>query len=870
MDAKRWSTLQETFDNLADMKPEQQVNALRALSEKDPDMATEVRELLEEDAYGRQLPEMNVESLLQEALHQDEATWPDEGQIGPYRILKLLGEGGMGVVYLAERTDIAGHVAIKLLRDAWLSPLRRERFAIEQQMLGLLKHPSIARIYDAGTTKDGTPWFVMEFSDGVPITEYFGGRNPTGREIMTLVGRVCETVRYAHSLAIIHRDLKPSNILVGDEGQIKLLDFGIAKQMDMVNRGSAVTTAGFRLFTPAYAAPELQSENRVGVFTDIYSMGVILYQLLTGILPFSEDGPSNRDPQRPSKVNVAADSENRLALSKSEWADIDAICMEALDKDAANRYGSMDALISDINAFLDDRPINARRNSLLYTTRKFVYRNRLSVLSVTFALLIAVAGTVLFTVRLARARDAAARARDQAVAEAARSARVQRFTESLFTGGANYDYPPPGIKVTQMLDRGRSEALQLTGDARLQAAMLQSVGTAYLSLARYADAEPLLKSAQQEICATNKSLQCADVEDALAETMFEANTGAEIMILSKDALRIKMENLPANDPSLANGMVDVGEACAKAGDPLQAKKFFGEAVTAASAFGHPTRELAYALDQFAMFGFPYNDPRALEYAERSAQINKQLFGEHSFEYARSEAYIGEVLYNYGRYKEAERYDRAALAVVQAWSGPEEPIAVRYILNLARVLAQEKKLEEAKKLLTHALEVTTTSAPPSTVEECDEYFHLGFTEFQQGDLNAAERYYAAAVSLAGQHFTVNQQLVDFSELGLGTIYDMRGEYARAESTIRQVLNTTKYMKSYLGVAGAALLGHVLLHEGKFAEAEAALQPAYAWFAHDTTMRPHTAMTYRDLAEAEKRLGKPQEAAKILVELRAHPR
>jgi eukaryotic-like serine/threonine-protein kinase len=870
MDAKRWSILQETFDSFADMQPEEKAQALRALSETDPGMATEVGELLEEDASARPLLDVNIESLLHEALQYGDTSSVVDSRIGPYRILRLLGEGGMGVVYLAERTDIGGCVAIKLLRDAWLSPIRRERFAMEQQMLGLLRHPSIARIYDAGTTKEGTPWFVMEFSDGVPISEYFAGRDSTGREIVRLVGAVCETVRYAHSLAIIHRDLKPSNILVTEDGQIKLLDFGIAKQMDLVNRGSTVTTAGFRLFTPAYAAPELQSENKVGVFTDIYSMGVILYQLITRKMPFPEGGLGERTPQRPSKVQASAGIESRLALSKSEWGDIDAICAKALNKEAENRYGSMDALIADIDAFLDDRPLAARRNAVLYTSRKFLYRNRLSVLSVTVGLLIVIAGTLLFTVRLAKARDAAARARDQAVTEAARSARVQRFTESLFTGGANYDYPPPGIKVTQMLDRGRSEALQITGDSQLQAAMLQSVGTAYLSLARYADAEPLLKKAQPVICAANKSLQCADVEDALAETLFEANTGAEIVNLSKDALQIKRQNLTANDPSLANGMVDVGLAYAEAGDPQQAKNFFGEAVTTASAYRHPTRELAFALDQFAMFGFPYNDPRAMEYARRSEQINKQLFGEHSFEYARSEAYVGEVLYNYGRYEEAERFDRAALAVVQAWSGPEEPITVRYILNLARVLAQEKKLDEAKKLLTHALEVTTKSDLPSTLEESDEYFHLGFTEFQQADLDAAERHYAAAVSLADQHLTVNQQLVDLSELGLGTIYDMHGEYTRAESTIRLVLTTTNYAKSYVGVAGSALLGHVLLHERRFAESEVAIQPAYTWFTHDSTMRPHTAMAYTDLAEDEKHLGRPLEAAKILAELRAHPK
>ena len=179
MDVRRWSTLQSAFNRMAELAPDEQASALRELEDSDPALANDIRELLEEDARGQQLPEMNVECLLTEALHRDDLAWPVQSQIGPYRLIKLLGEGGMGVVYLAERPDIAGHVAIKLLRDAWLSPARRQRFAIEQQMLGLLNHPSVARIYDAGTTNDGTPWFAMEFSDGATITEYLRSRTHT-------------------------------------------------------------------------------------------------------------------------------------------------------------------------------------------------------------------------------------------------------------------------------------------------------------------------------------------------------------------------------------------------------------------------------------------------------------------------------------------------------------------------------------------------------------------------------------------------------------------------------------------------------------------------------------------------------------------
>jgi serine/threonine-protein kinase len=869
MDVKRWNTLQDTFDHLADLPPSDQARALRDLYESDPVMAQEVRELLDEDSSESALPEVNLESLLQQALHRDDMTLPIQGQIGPYSILKLLGEGGMGVVYLAERTDIAGYVAIKFLRDAWLSPVRRQRFAIEQQMLGLLKHPSIARIYDAGTTKDGTPWFVMEFSDGVPITEYLNRRTRSVREIMKLVGTICETVRYAHSLAIIHRDLKPSNILVNDDGQIKLLDFGIAKQMDMVNRGSTATTAGFRLFTPAYAAPELQSENKVGVFTDIYSVGVILYQLLIGSLPFPEDELGHRDPRRPSKANASADFENRLALSRGEWADIDAICMKALDKEAESRYRSMDALISDIDAFLDDRPLDARKNALLYTARKFLRRNRLPVLSVVLGLLVLIAGTTVFTVRLAKARDVAARARDEAIAEAARSARVQHFSESLFSGGVRYGVPPPGIKVTQMLDRGKVEALQITGDPRLQADMFQALGTAYLRLGEGGVAEPLLRRAQQVICSADRSVQCGDVELQLGLAIGTQGSMDEARTLVSDAVLIKQTKLPANDPAIATAMVDLAALTREAGDAARSKDIASQALAIASASGRSPPQLADALAIFAIVGFPYNDPRAIQYEERSAQINEQLYGSNSFEHSDNEWGLGNIFEAYGKYGQAEQHFRSALAEVQAWSGADEGVSARYMNSLAGALVLEGKFGEAKEWLHHALDVTLRSEAPSTYDESEAHFYLGFIELQQGNLKAAEDYFESVTSIARRHAAVNEIYLEYSELSLAHIYSKRGDDRRAEAIIRQVLATTKLKPSYVVVAGLTLLGHVLLREGRVADAEIQLQPAYAWFSHDAT-RPHTVMAYRDLAEAERRLGKPKEATRILAELRARPK
>src|SRR3984957_10465327 len=246
--------------------------------------------MLDQDASGHSLLDRNIVDIAQETLANSVSASLILKEIGPYRILRLLGEGGMGVVYLAERSDLGTQVAVKVLRDAWLSPARRERFGTEQRTLAQLNHPSIARLYDADVLDDGTPWFVMEYVDGVPLTHYCRELDCSVKERLQLFRSVCEAVQHAHSHAVIHCDLKPSNILVKKDGSVRLLDFGIAKQLESLDLPADQTLTGLRMMTPAYASPEQVRGDRVGISTDVYSLGVILYELLTSQLPFDLSG----------------------------------------------------------------------------------------------------------------------------------------------------------------------------------------------------------------------------------------------------------------------------------------------------------------------------------------------------------------------------------------------------------------------------------------------------------------------------------------------------------------------------------------------------------------------------------------------------
>src|ERR1700690_461693 len=286
MDSTRWDRIQAIFHDAADLPKAEQRTFLESACAGDEALIADVQALLDEDAKSSSLLDRDMAEVAHEVLDDPAVQALPFKEIGPYRILRLLGEGGMGVVYLAERTDLRSQVAIKILRDAWVSPTRRERFLSEQKTLAQLNHPSIARLYDADTLPDGTPLFVMEYVEGLSLIEYCDRHSSSIDERLKLFRSVCEAVQYAHGHAVIHRDLKPSNILVKSEGAVRLLDFGIAKQIEGIDAPTDVTRTGLRFMTPAYASPELIRGDRVGIQSDVYSLGVILYQLLSGRLPF--------------------------------------------------------------------------------------------------------------------------------------------------------------------------------------------------------------------------------------------------------------------------------------------------------------------------------------------------------------------------------------------------------------------------------------------------------------------------------------------------------------------------------------------------------------------------------------------------------
>jgi len=399
MDPARWERVQALFHDAAELPEPQRSGFLEDACNGDRSLLADVVGMLEEDGRASLL-DRDVTEVAGDIF--GDALSASFKEFSPYRIKSVLGEGGMGVVYLAERKDLGNLVAIKILRDAWLSPARRERFTTEQRTLAQLNHPSIARLYDANTLPDGTPWFVMEYVDGVPLTEYCARNQCSVDDRLKLIRAVAEAVQYAHEHGVIHRDLKPSNILVKADGSLRLLDFGIAKQLDPAGRPVNQTLTALRPMTPAYASPEQLRGETVGILTDVYSLGVVLYELLAGKLPFdisnktaseAETIITSGEPPRPSAVA-------QRNGARASWANLDALCLTATHKDPRRRYASASALIRDIDHYLNHEPIEAHPETLASSVASFARRNfkEISAAVVVFALMAAaVALTLTFS-----------------------------------------------------------------------------------------------------------------------------------------------------------------------------------------------------------------------------------------------------------------------------------------------------------------------------------------------------------------------------------------------------------------------------------------------------------------------------------------
>ena len=882
MDSAHWKLIQDLFHAAADLPPQEQHTFLKNACGENNALAAEVLALLAEDSKGSSLLDRDVAQIAGQVFDESSAPSLAFKEFGPYRIKQMLGEGGMGVVYLAERSDLGTQVAIKFLRDAWLSPARRERFASEQRTLAQLNHSSIARLYDADTLEDGTPWFVMEYVEGVPLTEFCRRNQCSIERRLKLFRAVCEAVLYAHEHAVIHRDLKPSNILVKNDGSVRLLDFGIAKQIENLETPVEQTRDGLRLMTPAYASPEQFRGERVGIRADVYSLGVILYELLAGRLPFDFSNRSSaeaekiiaeRAPEKPStvanraKASQLATDAPAPSTSKTAWADLDVLCLTAMHKDEARRYQSVEALIRDIDHYLKGEPLEARLDSLRYRAGKFVRRNRRSVIAAAAVVTVILGVVVFFTVRLAIARNAA-------LAEAARTQRIQQFMSNLFQGGDEAAGPSDDLRVITLLDRGVQEARALDADPKVQSELYQTLGEIYQKLGKLDQADSLMRSALDE----RKSIFGADsrevAESLVALGLLRADQAKldDAERLVRDGLAMSKRHLPANHPDVAKATAALGKVLEDRGEYDQAIQVLNEAVrlqSSGAADATVTPELASSLSELANTQFyagHYGASEALN--ERVLGMNRQLYGERHPLVADTLINLGAIQLDLGHYKEAEAFDRQALEIDRAFYGNDHPETASAMTILGRALVYEQRYDEAADLLQQALAIQERVYGKVHPRVATALNDLGTAALHQGKLDDAEADFLRMADICRQVYGDKHYLVATALSNIASVDMERKQYAQAEEIYRDVVRryTEALSPNHPNTGIARIkLGRSLLRQQRYAEAEVESRAGYEILIKQTNPTISWLQNARqDLAEEYTALGRPADTAKFKAE------
>jgi len=869
MDAARWERIQALFHEVGDLARPAQRAFLEAECPEDPALMEEVLALLEEDARSDSQLDRDAAYVAGQVLEERIPPALLDQQFGPYRVTQLLGQGGMGVVYLAEREDLGSVAAIKILRDAWLSPDRRERFASEQRTLAQLNHPAIARLYDADTLPDGTPWFVMEYVEGVPLTTFCEEHGSSIPERLGLFRAVCEAVEHAHRHLIVHRDLKPSNILVKPDGSVKLLDFGIAKQLDSLEGPVDRTRTGMRLMTPAYAAPEQILGEPVGMHTDIYTLGVVLYELLTGRLPFDLANRTPSDAEtvivEQRRVRPSAAAKER-SVSRQAWADLDVLCVTAMHIEPQRRYRTVEALIRDIDHYLAGEPLEARPDTFGYRLGKYVRRNWRPVSAATASFIVVVSLVLFYTLRLATARNAA-------VAEAARTQRIQHFMLNLFQGGEEAVGPADSLRVVTLVDRGVRDAQSLDGEPAVQAELYETLGSIYQKLGKLDRADSLLRSAldRRRTLFGSDHPEVAKSLVALGRLRLDQAEYQEAERLVREGLAMSQRHRRPGDPAIASATVALGQVLEESGKYDEGINVLEQAVRLRGmAPAQPTTELAASMRELANTHYYAGHLAVADSLDRLVlALTRKLNGERHPLVAEDLINLGAVQHEWGHYQEAERYYREALDITQAFYGPSHYKTAAGLTVLGRALIFQKGYDDAMPLFQRALVIRERvfgKVHPQVASTLNEMAGIALARDKFGE---AEALSSRVLAIYRTVYGSKHQFVATGVSNLASVYMAQRRYARAEPLFREAIDIYSETQGaeHLNTGIARIkLGRTVLRQGRYAEAARETLTGYQILTKQTDPAVSWLVAARkDLVAAYDSLGQPEKAAPFRAEL-----
>lgn len=828
MNPDRWKKIKTIFNKALELEGAKREVYLNEACGEDENLKKEVVSLIE--AYDMPGAIDDSPEGFMTSLRPDHRSEEQQGkQVGPYKIIKLLGHGGMGSVYLAERHDgqFEQEVALKLLRTGFTSENQTRRFLAERQILATLNHDNIARLLDGGITGDGQPWFAMEHVEGKPIDEYCNKHQLTINQRLKLFRKVCSAVQYAHSKLIVHRDLKPSNIFVTKQGTVKLLDFGIAKALRQEEdhpQTNPLTQTGLLPLTPAYASPEQVRGEPMTTASDIYQLGVVLYELLTGYRPYNVKGrrPSEieriiceEEPTRPSTAvtkviseggNTGKESHPTAAgisrdrktkpdkLQKRLRGDLDTIVLKALRKEPDRRYDSAEQLSSDIFHYLEGRPVTAHPDTVWYRTSKFIRRHKTGVVAtaVILMLLIGYAATITWHSQRTQA------ALEQAKQETAKAEQVTGFLIEMFEATDPAEAMGDTVTTRLLLERGVAQAELLDGQPDIQARMFDVAGRVYMALGQYEDAEPLIEKGlhlREDIYGDDHLIVSESLHN-LARLLNEKGYYQQAGKLYQEALELRRNQLPPDDPRIAESLYFVGMFYQRVHSDLQA---------AESLF------------------------------RRSLEIRRNNYGTQHAKVAESLRGLGGILLAKGRYTEAETHYREALEIQSNLLGDKHPETITTTNNLAILKAWSGDYSSAITLLRKSLEQRHDVLGPGHPAVAIQLNNLAFIAGHQNDFKEAEKLLNEAISVMQASVGGDHPHALVFRTNLARVKHVTGELDRAEKLHRETL---KAKRNLLGpdhpdvAASLVQLGSLLKDQRKYEEAESLLRKAVS--IHQNTL------------------------------------
>jgi serine/threonine protein kinase/tetratricopeptide (TPR) repeat protein len=819
MGPDRWQRVQEVFAATAELPPAERDAFLSVQAGDDTDLRREVESLLAADAESEEFLEQPALPGRISQILADGRSHKIEGRIGPYRLLRKLGEGGMSRVYLAVRDDgFQRLVALKVIRSGLRSEDLLHRFRTERQILAGLDHPNIAKLLDGGSTEDGLPYFVMEHIDGIPVDEYCDANRLTVFQRLQLFLDICAAVQYAHQNLVVHRDIKTSNILVTADGSAKLLDFGIAKLLkpEQFPVPVELTATMTRPMTPFYASPEQIQGRAITTASDVYSLGVLLYKLLTGHLPYRvrtrtakevermvvevppeppstavsrvETVPSG-DGDETTTITPETVSRSRSVqphqLRRILTGDLDTILLAALRKEPQRRYGTVEQFAEDVRRSLDGLPVRAHKDSLGYRASKFVQRNRvpIGVGAVIVVLLFGFAVTMAVQARrIALQRDVAQHERD-------RAEQVVTFLQDIFRVSDPHEEGGQTISAREILDSGAQRVTrELEGQPEVQATLMQAIGNVYRNLGLYDLAEPLLRQ----------------------------------------ALAVRRRVLGDDHPAVAQCLNNLGVVLRQRGDYDGAEPLFDEALEMRrrqyADGNHP--EIAESLNNLALLHQERGrHPEAEKLLREAIAIQRSAEGGSGAELASLLANLGILLTEVGDWTGAEPPFREALALRRRALGEDHPLVADSLNDLGVFLGIQGDLESAEGMLREALAMRRRSLSEDHPTLAESLNNLGRLLREKGDYPGAEELYREAISIREKRLGRDHRLVAIHVHNLGQVLQAQGKLGEAEVQLRDALAIRIKLfgeqHHEVGISYMAL-GDLLLEEGRPEAAEALLR------------------------------------------------